>query len=131
MLAALIFVLSSLLLAQFVFYAWRAAMVSAASAPLSEQMQQVTGLPPTGVRPEDFPVLASLHAACPPLGDRSHNLTPVRIYYRCLRFLDHFAPNGLSPWTQREMAVCARFAAVCLDRRLRHNQEWLMGLSGL
>jgi hypothetical protein len=129
MLATIILLLSVLLLVQFAFYAWRAAISSTAAAPLSEQMQEATGLPPTGVRPEDFRVIASFHSACPPLNNNgTRSLTLVQVYYHSLRLLCKFGPAQSAPWAQREMAVCARFAAVCLDERLRRNHAWLMEL---
>jgi hypothetical protein len=128
MLATIILILSVVLLIHFTFHAWHATVSSMAAAPLSEQMQEATGLPPTGVRPEDFSVLATFHAACPALNDGARNLTLVHLYYHFLRLLNKFGPAQIAPWADREMAVCARYAAVCLDERLRRNQEWLLEL---
>jgi hypothetical protein len=53
----------------------------------------------------------------------------VRIYYSALRLLNGLGNLIVSPgapgfggWTQREMALCTRYAVVVLSHRVQSNQ---------
>ncbi|MFI5091950.1 MAG: hypothetical protein ACHQIK_00765 [Candidatus Acidiferrales bacterium] len=64
---------------------------------------------------------------CPEIGAAAgQNLRSVRLYYRFLQFVSTLGssivqaamPTG---WTQREMALCTRYAAVVLFQRMERN----------
>jgi hypothetical protein len=60
----------------------------------------------------------------PDLQTSSDGLLLVRAYYRVLEGLAKLSGVGLpalSEWCERERVICARFAAVQIDRRLQAN----------
>jgi hypothetical protein len=73
------------------------------------------------VLPQHFETLAELHALTPDLQPNQSGLGLVRVYYRLVQGLGMLP--FLTAWSERERVVCARYAAVQVDRRLRANLE--------
>ena len=73
-----------------------------------------------------FPVLAELHDLTPELNTRAGGLGLVRAYYALVEvagaLLDKHFP-GFAAWSEGERVICARYAAVQIDRRLQANLE--------
>jgi hypothetical protein len=73
---------------------------------------------------QHFPLLAELHALTPDFHPSSGGLGMVRAYYNALQALSKTL-GGVAPafaaWTEREGEICARYAAVQIDRRLQAN----------
>ena len=84
---------------------------------------QVAELGPCGA---DFERLATLHELTPELKNDHSGLGFVRAYYGAIRGLRSLF-GQLSPavanWGEHEMALCARYAAVQIERRLQANLE--------
>ena len=73
---------------------------------------------------QDFETLAGLHELTPDLSPNGGGLTLVRAYYRIMEGLAALSVAGmpaLAHWCEREQVICARYAAVQIDRRLQAN----------
>jgi hypothetical protein len=121
--SAMLLAISIAALAQFALYYWRAVVSAVAAHPVSDRVLAAAGLE-GGVTADDFEVLVRLHELTPRLQSRAPGLGFVRTYYRIIDMLGHLAGSRLPAmaiWSRREMAVCARYAAVLVDRRLQDN----------
>lgn len=124
MLSAMLLAISLTALAQFALYYWRAVMVGVAAQPVSDRVLAAAGLQAGGVAWSDFDTLVGLHDLTPTLRSREQSLLLLRLYYRFIELLERLASSRLpaiAAWSRREMAVCARYAAVQIDRRLQDN----------
>lgn len=124
MIAALIFVVSLAAFGQFGFIYLRAVLISLASQPLSNEVQEAAGVAGRALRGEDFAKLMNLHAICPQFAGETSGLKKVTVYYRAINMLSHLGGKNLpafSQWAQQELATCARYAAVVLDHRMAGN----------
>jgi hypothetical protein len=126
MFAAMLFAISIVALSQFAAYYWRAMLAGAAAQPVSERVLLAAGARNGQLTGEDFPALLGLHNLTPDLRSGSNGLGLVRLYYSLVDSLGSLAGNSMpavAAWSQRELAVCARYAAVQIDRRLQANLE--------
>ena len=126
MLAAMLFAISIVALSQFAAYYWRAMLAGAAAQPVSERVLLAAGARNGQLTGEDFPALLGLHNLTPELRSGGNGLGLVRFYYALVDHLGSLAGSsmpGVAAWSQRELAVCARYAAVQIDRRLQANLE--------
>ena len=122
MFSAMLLAISITALAQFALYYWRAVLVGVAAQPVSDRTLAAAGLNNGGVREGDFNTFAGLHELTPDLQPGSRGLGLVRLYYRAVEALGALAGSRLpamAAWSERERAVCARYAAVQVDRRLQ------------
>jgi hypothetical protein len=124
MFAAMIFLIAIAALLQFALYYWRAVLAGVASQPVSERVMEA-------VHPEagefcgaDFERLAGLLEMTPELKSGNSGLGLAGAYYSMVHSIS-VAFGKMSPavasWSERESALCARFAAVQIDRRLQAN----------
>jgi hypothetical protein len=123
MLSAMLLVISIAALVQFALYYWRAVVSGVVAHSVSERVLAAAGIE-GGVTADDFEVLVRLHDLTPRLQSRAQGLGPVRAYYRMIGALGKLAGShlpSLAAWSRREMAVCARYTAVLIDRRLQDN----------
>lgn len=126
MFAAMLFAISIVALAQFAAYYWRAMLAGAAAQPVSERVLEAAGVENGEVAGRDFRTLVGLHRVTPKLTPASDGLFSVRLYYRVVDALGALASTRLpamAAWSKRETAICARYAAVQIDRRLQANLE--------
>jgi hypothetical protein len=126
MFAAMLFAISIVALSQFAAYYWRAMLAGAAAQPVSERVLLAAGARNGQLTGEDFPALLGLHNLTPELRSGSNGLGLVRLYYSLVDSLGSLAGKrmpAVAAWSQRELAVCARYAAVQIDRRLQANLE--------
>ena len=126
MLAAMLFAISIVALTQFAAYYWRAMLAGAAAQPVSERVLAAAGALNGQLTGDDFPALVGLHELTPELRSSGSGLGLVRAYYSLVDAIKSLAGSSMpaiSAWTQRELAVCARYAAVQIDRRLQDNLE--------
>ena len=75
--------------------------------------------------PEHFQTLAGLHDLTPDLYPHRSGLGLVRAYYRAIEGLGTFLGKipTFAVWSERERVICARYAAVQVDRRLQANLD--------
>ena len=126
MLAAMLFAISIVALTQFAAYYWRAMLTGTATQPISERMLAAVGAQNGQLTGENFAALLGIHALTPELSSGGNGLGPVRVYYRLIDTISSLVGNSMpavGAWSQRELAVCARYAAVQIDRRLQANLQ--------
>ena len=121
MFAAMLFAISIVALSQFALYYWRAVLAGVAALPVSDRVLAAAHVEDGRFLPQHFETMAELHELTPDLKPNQSSLTLVRIYYRLVQGLGMLPM--LTAWSERERVVCARYAAVQVDRRLQTNLE--------
>jgi len=124
MFAAMLLAISIVALSQFALYYWRAVLAGVAAQPVSERVLAAANLDAAHMQGQDFEKLAGLHELTPDLQTSSDGLLLVRAYYRVLEglaTLSSMRVPALADWCERERVICAKFAAVQIDRRLQAN----------
>lgn len=124
MFSAMLLAISIIALSQFALYYWRAILAGVAAQPVSERVLAAARLDESGMHGRDFEMLASLHELTPELQPAGSGLTTVRAYYKLIAGLSRLAGKylpGFAAWCERERVICARYAAVQIDRRLQAN----------
>jgi hypothetical protein len=124
MFAAMIFAIAIVALFQFALYYWRAVLTEVASQAVSNRVLEAAQVAEPGLCGADFEKLATLHELTPELKSDHSGLGFVRVYYETIRGLQTFFGRlspALANWGEHEMALCARYAAVQIERRLQAN----------
>jgi hypothetical protein len=130
LIAAFILVISTAAMVQFAVFSWRSGLLRLASEPIADQADVSNEASHNLLTGKDFKEVLARQDLCPNLETGSApSLRPVRIYYSALRLLNGLGNLIVSPgapgfggWTQREMALCTRYAAVVLSQRVQSNQ---------
>ena len=123
---AMLFTISIVALSQFALYYWRAVLAGVAAQPVSDRVLSAARVEGGRLTPQHFGTLAGLHDLTPDLFPNRGGLGLVRLYYRVIEGLDALAGKrlpALAAWSIRERIICARYAAVQVDRRLQANLE--------
>lgn len=124
MFAAMLFAISIVALAQFALYYWRALLSGVASQPVSSAVFEAVHVPQAELRGVDFEKLASLLDLTPELEGRHGGLGTVGLYYKAIgkisELFGQLSP-ALAVWSDQERLLCARYAAVLVERRLEAN----------
>jgi hypothetical protein len=124
MFSAMLLAIAAVAMGQFALYYWRAVFTGIASLPISSRVLEAAQVDETTLCGNDFEKLASLHQLTPELKEGKSGLTLVRAYYQMIRRAEALF-GGLSPliasWGEKERLLCARFAAVQIERRLQAN----------
>jgi hypothetical protein len=126
MFAAMLFAISTVAITQFGMYYWRAVLASVASQPVSESVLAAISAENRPLQAADFVQFAGLHAMTPDLTPRGRGLAMVRFYYgltRALNMMVGVRVPAVAKWIEQEGTICARYAAVQIDHRLRANME--------
>ncbi len=126
MFAAMLFAISIVALTQFGLYYWRAVLAAVAGQPVSDNILTAACVENGRVTGRDFETLVGLHELTPELRPNQGSLGFVRLYYRIVEGLSAMAGKrmpAMAAWCELELAVCARFAAVQIERRLQANLE--------
>jgi hypothetical protein len=124
MFAAMLLLFSTIALAQFAIYYWRAVISGVAAQPVSARVLDSVHAPGGRLDGAHFPVLAELHNLTPELDTPARGLGLVRAYYAAVHAADHIFGKHFpefANWSAQERLVCARYAAVQIDRRLQAN----------
>ena len=126
MFATMLFAISIVALSQFAAYYWRAMLTGEAAQPVSERVLAAAGVQDGQLSGQDFPALLGLSELTPELNSSGNGLGSVRMYYSLVngvaKAIGQSMP-AIAAWSQRELTVCARYAAVQIDRRLQANLE--------
>ena len=131
MLSAMLLAISIVALSQFAVYYWRAVLAGVAAQPVSDRVLVAAQVENGHLTPQDFQTLSGLHNLTPALSPNRSGLGLVRLYYRAIEGLDAFLANkvpSFSSWSERERSICARYAAVQVDRRLQANFDLVASL---
>jgi hypothetical protein len=126
MFAAMLFTISIVAVAQFGLYYWRAVLSGVAAQPVSDRVLWAAHVENGRVTSQHFETLAGLHDLTPDLYPNRGGLGLVRLYHRMVQVVDALAGSripAVAAWSNRERAICARYAAVQVDRRLQANLE--------
>src|SRR5215472_5177295 len=124
MFAAMLFAISIVALSQFALFYWRAMLAGAAEQPVSDRVLAAAQMANGQLSGQDFATLVKLHALTPDLNPGSSGMGLVRLYYAIVGGIGAFVGRkvpSIGEWSQRETAICARYAAVVVDRRLHAN----------
>jgi len=124
MFAPMLLAISIVALSQFALYYWRAILAGVAAQPVSDRVLAAANLDAGRMQGRDFEKLAGLHELTPELGPGGGGLSLVRAYYRIvegLGTLSGMRMPAVAEWCERERVICARYAAVQIDRRLQVN----------
>jgi len=109
---------------QLVLYYWRAVLTGVAMQPVSEYVLEAARVGEREFGGSAFENLANLYTLTPELKTSHTSLGLVRFYYEAVckaeQLLGRFSPAALH-WSECERALCARYAAVQIDRRLQAN----------
>jgi hypothetical protein len=122
MVSALILVFALAALVNFALSYARALMLTIASEPISDRLQEAFGKASTPLG--DFDAVLAISEICPELRPQDRSIGLVRMYYGVLEGLKSVLGRALpsfSLWADHEMESCTRYVAVVVDRRLRSN----------
>ncbi|MFZ0039377.1 MAG: hypothetical protein WAK91_18265 [Candidatus Acidiferrales bacterium] len=125
MIAALIFVISLAAFGQFALLSWRAAFLTVAAKPISEEIRAALGAFAPASETENFKTAAEWLKMSPNLGGQDRRMWPVRMYFVALRGIGaaaQFVAPSMAGWSQREMGACSRYIAVVAGERLQRNR---------
>lgn len=124
MFSAMLLTFSIVALSQFALYYWRAVLAGVAAQPVSDRVLAAANVDHRRLTADDFGTLAGLHDLTPALIPSKSGLGAVRLYHSLMEGIGilsgRYLPSVAS-WTERERVICARFAAVQIDRRLQAN----------
>ncbi len=109
MFSAMLLAISTVALSQFALYYWRAVLAGVAAQPVSDRVLVAAQVEGGRLAPQDFQTFAGLH-------DLTLAIHPNRSGLRK-------RIPALAVWSERERVICARYAAVQVDRRLQANLE--------
>jgi len=126
MFSAMLLAISIVALSQFAIYYWRAVLAGVAALPVSDRVLIAAQVENGRFTPKDFQTLAGLHNLTPDLDLNDSGLGLVRLYYWVIEGLDAFLGKKIpafAVWSERERVICARYAAVQVDRRLQANLD--------
>lgn len=122
MVAIFIAVMSLAAFIEFAFAQWRSVWIAIASQPLSDAVQDATGVAPAAIGEHDFNLLACACERLSPIPDEAHPwLGQIRAYYRIVSTIQVVCARpipAVSAWASQELTACSRYAAVLLDERL-------------
>jgi hypothetical protein len=124
MFSAMLFAISIVALTQFALYYWRAVLAGVAAQPVSERVLEAVHVENGGLTGRDFEKLVGLHDLTPDLNPDRGGLGLVRLYYHVIDGFSALASSripALASWIEQERTICARYAAVQIDRRLQAN----------
>jgi hypothetical protein len=131
MFSAMLLAISVVALSQFALYYWRAVLAGVAAQPVSDRVLVAAQVENGRLTPRDFQILAGLHNLTPDLCPNRSGLGLVRLYYRFIEGLDVFLAEKIptfAVWSERERIICARYAAVQVERRLQANLDLVASL---
>jgi hypothetical protein len=127
MFAGMLFAISIVALMQFALYYWRAVLAGVATQPVSGRVLAAAQVEEDDFCGADFKRLAGLLALTPELKSGNNGKNGLGLVQAYFGLLDNIgaAFAQMSPavvsWSERERALCARYAAVQIDRRLQAN----------
>jgi hypothetical protein len=109
---------------QFALYYWRAVFTGMASLPISSRVLEAAQVQEASLCGNDFEKFASLLTLTPELKESNGGLGMVKAYYSVVQSAEKvfasFSPM-LAGWAEKERVLCARIAAIQVDRRLQAN----------
>jgi hypothetical protein len=116
--SALILAISVVSLIRFAAGYWRAILIQAGSQTVSDEVRAAARLKRATISGEDFAALRGVHSLTP---GGAGGVGLVTAYYRIVKAVEVLAGRhaAVSAWAKQEMATCACYVGVQIDRRLR------------
>lgn len=130
MVAAFIFAVSLVALAQFGLYYWRATISGVAAQRVSDRIRIAAGISHGGIGPQDFRNIIILKDLSPNLQGAQGSFTAIRTYYAVVEKVGSIVP-AMAKWANAEMATCSRYAAVLMDQHLERNMACAAQVRGI
>jgi hypothetical protein len=124
MFSAMLLSISIVAFAQFALFYWRAVLAGVAGQPVSSQVLEAAHVSDGELSGKHFEVLAELHDLTPDTQSSPGGLGLVRLYYKAMQLIRNVAGSrlaSLAKWADQESMLCAKYAAVRIDRRLQAN----------
>jgi hypothetical protein len=130
MIAAILFMVSTVALAQFALYYWRAIISGIAAQPISDRIRTAAGITAPQISAQDFRSILSLHDLSPDLRGPNGSFIGVRAYYSVVAKLGSLIP-AMADWANAEMLTCSRYVAVLVDQHLERNMACAAQMRGV
>ena len=124
MFSAMLLTISIVALVQFAVYYVRSVVAGVAAQPISRAVMAAVSLDGGPLSGRDFGVVAKLHELTPNLQRKSSGMGLVRAYFQVVHAIGLLASGrirSVANWAEGERLLCARYAAVQVDRRLQSN----------
>jgi hypothetical protein len=124
MFSAMLLTISIFALVQFAIYYVRSVVAGVAAQPISEEVMAAVSLNGASLSGRDFGIVAKLHELTPNLQKKSSGIGLVRAYFSVVHAIGTLASGriaSITRWAEGEEGLCARYAAVQVDRRLQSN----------
>ena len=125
MMAAVILACSIIFLLQFFISYCRSLIASSVREPLSQEVQEVTGMARPATE-EEFARVVQLLQLCPERPEERGEISLIRAYFRMLGIFRSTAARiapSLERWTSAERGQCTHFVAVVLGRRIAFSRN--------
>ena len=130
MIAAILFMVSSVALVQFALYYWRATISGIAAKSISDRIRTAAGITAPQIGAQDFRSILSLHDLSPDLRGPNGSFCCVRAYYSVIENLGKLIPT-MASWANTEMLTCSRYVAVLVDQHLDRNMACAAQVRGI
>lgn len=118
MVAALILAISIVALINFALSYCRATLTGVSGQPVSSEVRAAAGVEKECITGRDFKALAGILSLTP---GGSSGVGFVGLYYHVVEAMAQFArpKTAIAAWTEREMAICAHYVGVQIDRHMQ------------
>ena len=125
MMAAFILACSVIFLLQFFISYCRSLIAASVREPLSQEVQEVTGMTQAATE-EEFARVVQLLQLCPERPEERGEISLIRAYFRMLGVvrttLAKIVPS-LERWASTERGQCTHFVAIVLGRRIAFSRN--------
>jgi hypothetical protein len=128
--AAILFMVSTVALLQFGVHYWRAMIAGVASQCVSERIRAAAGISSTAVGAKDFRNILIIKDLTPELRGSNGSFMAIRAYYSIIEKLGSIVP-AMANWSKSEMATCSRYVAVLMDQHMARNMEAAAQMRGI
>ena len=125
MMAVFILACSIIFLLQFFISYCRSLIASSVREPISQEVQEVTGMSRPAAE-EEFARVVQLLQLCPERPEERGEISLIRAYFRMLgvfRLIAARVVPSVERWTSSERGQCTHFVAVVLGRRIAFSRN--------
>ncbi len=125
MMAVFILACSIIFLLQFFISYCRSLIASSVREPISQEVQEVTGMSRPAAE-EEFARVVQLLQLCPERPEERGEISLIRAYFRMLGVFRSIAARvvpSVERWTSSERGQCTHFVAVVLGRRIAFSRN--------
>jgi hypothetical protein len=127
--AALLFCVCLVSLGLFGLLHWRKRMRIVSALPVSDRVRAAAGITTPTVGAQDFKAILRTHELLPDLRGSGDSFRALRVYFAVAEMLGRLIPS-MAKWSEAEMTMCVRCAAVKVDQHLERNRTWSEQMRG-